>query len=287
MESETVMVTGATAGIGKVTAREIASRGARVVIVGRSESKCRATVDEIRRAANHERVDYLLADLSSLVETRAVATQFKARYDRLDILVNNVGAVFMQFGETTDGIERTFALNHLSGYFVLTNELLDVLKNSAPARIVSVSSDAHNAGKLALDNLEMRGAYRGFRQYSNTKLMNILFTRELSRRLEGTGVTANALHPGFVASNFGTTNNGRSWVGSMIKVMHLFALSEDEGAQTSIHLATSPDVAGVTGKYFVKGREKTPAATALVETDQRRLWEASEAMAMGIGGSGS
>ena len=277
MDTQTAMVTGATAGIGKVTAREIARRGARVVIVGRSELKCRAAVDEIWRAANHDRVDYLLADLSSLAETRAVATQFKERYDRLDILVNNVGSVFMKFGETTDGIESTFALNHLSGYFLLSNELLDVLKSSAPARIVSVSSVAHTGGEVAFDNLEMRGAYRGFGQYANTKLMNILFTRELSRRLEGTGVTANVLHPGFVASNFGVTNNS-GWVRPMWRFLQLFALSEDEGAKTSIYLATSPEVAGVTGKYFVKCQEKTPAAAALAETDQHSLWEASETL---------
>ena len=240
--------------------------------------KCRVTVDEIRRAANHDRVEYLLADLSSLADTRAVATQFKERYNRLDTLVNNVGSVFMKFGETTDGIERTLALNHLSGYFLLTTELLDVLKSSAPSRVVSVSSHAHTGGTLSFDNLEMRDAYSGFRQYSNTKLMNILFTKELSRRLEGTGVTANALHPGFVASNFGITNNDASWVRPMMKFAQLFALSEDDGTKTSIYLGTSPEVAGVTGKYFVKCQEETPAAAALVETDQRRLWEASEAM---------
>ena len=280
MSTQTVMVTGATAGIGKVTARELARQGARVVIVGRSEPKCQATVDEVRRAAGHDQVEYLLADLSSLAETRAVATQFKARYDRLDVLVKNVGAVFMEFGETVDGIERTFALNHLSGYFVLTNELLDVLKGSAPARIVNVSSDAHTGGKLAFGHLEMRDNYSGFRQYGNTKLMNILFTNVLARRLEKARVTANALHPGFVASNFGT-NNAKWWVRPTMKFMHLFAMSEDRGAETSIYLATSPDVEGVTGKYFVKCEEKTPAAAALAESDQHRLWEASEEMVAG------
>ena len=280
VSTQTVMVTGATAGIGRVTAREIAQQGARVVIVGRSEPKCRATVDEIRRVTNNDQVDYLLADLSSLAATRAVAKEFKARYERLDVLVNNVGAVFMDFGVTVDGIERTFALNHLSGYFVLTNELLDMLKASAPARIVTVSSDAHTGGKLDFSQLEMRDSYSGFRQYGNTKLMNVLFTKELARRLEGRGVTANALHPGFVASNFGT-NNAKWWVRPMMKFMHLFAISEDRGAETSIYLATSPDVEGVTGKYFVKCQEKTPAAAALAEPDQHRLWEVSEAMAVG------
>lgn len=280
-QTQTVMVTGATAGIGRATAREIARQGARVVIVGRSESRCQATVDEVRRAARNEQVEYLLADLSSLAETRAMATQFKARYERLDVLVNNVGAVFMEFGETAEGIERTFALNHLSGYFLLTNELLDVLKHSAPARIVNVSSDTHTGGKVVFGQLEMRDNYSGFRQYSNTKLMNILFTKMLARRLETAGVTANALHPGFVASNFGATNNDKWWVRPAMKFMHLFAISEDQGAETSVHLATSPDVEGVTGKYFVKCREKTPAVAALAEADQHRLWEASEEMVVG------
>lgn len=278
MNPKIVIVTGATAGIGKVTAREIARQGNHVVIIGRSESKCQATVDEIRRTTGNERVDSLLADLSSLADTRAVAAQFKARYERLDVLVNNVGAVFMEYGETVDGIERTFALNHLSGYFLFTHELLDVLKASAPARIVNVSSGAHTGGKLDFSNLEMRGNYSVFRQYSNSKLMNILFTNELARQLAGTGVTVNALHPGFVASNFGVTNNRKWWVRPAMKLIHLFAISEDEGAQTSVYLATSPEVEGVSGKYFVKCQERSPAPAAQVEADQHRLWAVSEAM---------
>ena len=272
-----MLVTGATAGIGRVTARELARQGARVVIMGRSEAKCQATVDDIRRDTHNEHVDYLLADLSVLADTRAVTAQFKQRYDRLDVLVNNVGSIFMAFGETTEGIERTFALNHLSGYFLLTTELLDLLRASAPARVVSVSSTAHTGAQLDFDNLEMRGGY-SMRQYSNTKLMNLLFTNELSRRLDGTGITVNALHPGFVASNFGVTNNTGSWIRPVWKLVQLFALSDEDGARTSIYLATSPDVEGVTGKYFVKCQEKTPAAAALDEGVQRRLWEASEEM---------
>ena len=269
------MVTGATAGIGKVTAREIAKQGATVVIVGRSESKCQSTVDEIRRATGNEKVDYLLADLSSLTQTRQVAEAFKMRYDRLDVLVNNVGAMFLEYGETDDGFERTFALNHLSGYFSLTTALLDLLKASAPARIVSVASGAHTQGKINFTNLEMRGNYKAFAQYSNSKLMNILFTNELARQLDGTGVTANALHPGFVASNFGSTNNSKWWVRPVMKLAQLVAISEDNGAKTSIYLATSPEVEGVTGQYFDKCKAISPIATALDESIQRRLWEVS------------
>lgn len=282
MSKKTIMVTGATAGIGKVTAREMARQDVQLVIIGRSEAKCQSTVEEIRRITGNEQVDYLLADLSSLTQTRAVAAQFRERYDRLNVLINNVGAMFLEYGETDEGIERTFALNHLSGYFLLTMELLDMLKASAPARIVSVSSGAHTQGSLDFDNLQMRGNYSAFAQYGNSKLMNILFTNELARRLEGTDVTANALHPGFVASNFGITNNPKWWVPPLIKFAHLFALSEDEGAETSIYIATSPEVEGVTGKYFEKCREKTPAAAALDAEGQRRLWEASDEMLMQI-----
>ena len=155
-------------------------------------------------------------------------------------------------------------------------ELLDVLKARAPARIVNVSSGAHTQGSLDFDNLQMRGNYSAFAQYGNSKLMNILFTNELARRLEGTGVTANALHPGFVASNFGITNNPKWWVRPLIKFAHLFALSEDEGAETSIYIATSPEVEGVTGKYFEKSREKTTPAAELDDVGQRHLGEASD-----------
>jgi len=276
--TKTVMVTGATAGIGKVTAREIARQDTRLVILGRSETRCRDTAHEIRCTTGNERVDYLLADLSSLAQTRAAAARFRERYERLDVLVNNAGAMFLDYGETEEGLERTFALNHLSGYFLLTHELLDVLEASTPARIVNVASGAHTTARLDFDNLQMRGNYAAFRQYSNSKLMNLLFTFELSRRLEGTGVTANALHPGFVASNFGMTNNSTWWVRPVMTLGHLFALSEDEGAETSIYLATSPEVEGVTGKYFVKCREKAPTSAALDEASQRRLWELSEAL---------
>lgn len=278
MSARTILVTGATAGIGRVTARELARSDVQLVLLGRSEERCRRTAEEIRRATGNERIEYLLADLSSLAQTRAAAEQFKARFERLDVLVNNVGALFLDFGETQEGFERTFALNHLSGYFLLTNELIDVLTASAPARIVTVASGAHRRAELDFDDLEMRRGYRAFTQYGNTKLMNILFTRELADRLAGTGVTANALHPGFVASSFGMTNNDGWWVRPVMKFMHLFALNEDEGARTSIYLASSPEVAGVTGRYFQQCRESMPSAAARDQASQRRLWEMSESL---------
>ena len=263
------LVTGATSGIGKVTARELAQRGAVVVVVGRNEARSQATVTQIRQQTASSSVDFLLADLSSQQEVRRLAGEFESRYPRLDVLVNNAGAIMLSRRESVDGIELTFALNHLA-YFLLTNLLLDRLKSSAPARIVNVSSNSHERAKIDLDDLQVRGRYWGFRAYARSKLANILFSYELARRLEGTGVTVNALHPGLVGTNF-LANNGA--LGRFLKMLvAIKGISVERGARTTIHLATSPEVETVTGRYFVK-EQVVPSSGASYDQDAaRRLW---------------
>lgn len=275
MQGKVVMVTGATSGIGRVTALELARLGATVVLVGRSQARAETTAQEIRRATGNP-VDVLLADLSSLTQVCRLADDFKRRYDRLDVLVNNAGAYFTTRQESAEGYEMTLALNHLSP-FLLTHRLLDVLQASAPARIVAVSSDAHRQVRIDFGDLQGRKGYRGFRAYSRSKLMNVLFTYELARRLTGTGVTANALHPGFVASNFGRNNGDLAGVG-MTVISRLFAISPEKGARTAIYLASSPEVEGVSGRYFVKNRAVRSSAASYDQAAARTLWEASEAL---------
>lgn len=275
MENKVCLVTGATNGIGKVTALELARRGATVVLAGRSAAKTDAVVAEIKARSGNDRVEGLVADLSTQAGVRALADAFKARYDRLDVLVNNAGAIFNERRESADGIEMTFALNHLS-YFLLTHLLLDVLKASAPARIVNVSSNAHMGSGINFDDLEFKRGYMNFRAYAQSKLANILFTTELARRLQGTGVTANALHPGFVSSGFGRNDGSLMNIGMML--MRPFQISPEKGAETTLYLATSPEVEGVTGGYFSK---RKPARTSSAARDQaaaERLWAISEQM---------
>jgi NAD(P)-dependent dehydrogenase (short-subunit alcohol dehydrogenase family) len=267
LQGKVCLITGATDGVGKVTARELARLGATVVGVGRNPAKIDATLAQIKREMGSESVEFLKADLSSQAEIRALADEFRQKYDRLHILVNNAGAFFTSYRETVDGLEMTFALNHLA-YFLLTTLLLDVIKASAPARIVNVASDAHSSSALDFDDLNHRDSYNGWDAYSDSKLENILFTTELARRLAGTGVTANTLNPGFVNSNFQKAA-GLNFRGH---------LTPDEGADTQIWLATSPDVADVTGRYYVRRRETQPSASARDDAAARRLWEVSAGM---------
>jgi NAD(P)-dependent dehydrogenase (short-subunit alcohol dehydrogenase family) len=292
MAGKTCLVTGATAGIGEVTARELARRGATVVIVGRSRERCEATAEAIRRATGNAAVEFFVGDLSAQADVRRVAQEFLARHQRLDVLINNAGALFARRQESADGIEMTFALNHLA-YFLLTNLLLDVLKASAPARVVNVSSRAHEGVRaLDFDDLQVRSGYGGsefgsllytlfvpvahpgFRQYSRTKLANLLFTYELARRLQGAGVTANALHPGFVASRFMEGNGALGWF--LRRWASLFSISAEEGARTTIYLATSPEVEGVSGQYFVRQKAVPSSPASRDEAAARRLWQISE-----------
>ncbi|MFX0117451.1 MAG: SDR family oxidoreductase [Candidatus Hodarchaeota archaeon] len=273
MKDKICMVTGATSGIGKVTARALAQQGATVIVVGRNPEKAATTVSQIKQQTGNPLVELMLADLSSQQEVHQLVEQFKSRYQRLNVLVNNAGASFRKRQESIDGIEMTFALNHL-GYFLLTNLLLDTLKSSAPARIVNVSSGEHKRVKLNFEDLQGKQKYSSYQAYKQSKLCNILFTYELAQRLEGTNVTINAVTPGLAKTKLGLENGG--YPALMKRLINFFAgKSPEEGAQAIIYLATSPDVEGVTGKYFVK-QEAVPSSDDSYDKDAaRRLWQVS------------
>ncbi len=272
MAGKTCLVTGATAGIGRVTALELAHMGATVVLAGRNPAKCATTAIDIREESRNTAVEYLVADLSSQEQVRRLAAGFKERHQRLDVLVNNAGALHMVRRNSADGIEMTFALNHLS-YFLLTNLLLDVLVASTPARVVNVASVAHQKVSLNLGDVHAPGRYVGFRAYSRSKLCNVLFTYELARRLEGTGVTANALHPGLVATNF-LTNNGP--FGRFLNFfLSLRGISVEAGAITPVYAASSPEMEGVSGKYLVKKQPVRSSNRSYDESLAAGLWELS------------
>ena len=275
MKGKICLITGATSGIGKVTALELARMGATVVISGRNPQRCADTVAFIRTATGNAAVEQLVADLSSQAEIRRMAAEFKQRFPRLDVLVNNAGGFFMKREITVDGFEMTWALNHLS-YFLLTHLLLDTLKASAPARIVNVSSDAHQGGRINFQDLQGERNYRGWFAYAQSKLANILFTYELAHKLDGSSITVNALHPGFVASGF-AKNNG-SLVRLGISILGLFALTPEQGAQTSVYLASSPEVEGVTGKYYMKCKPANSSPASYDMDTARQLWDVSEKM---------
>jgi NAD(P)-dependent dehydrogenase (short-subunit alcohol dehydrogenase family) len=274
MKGKTVLITGANQGVGKATAVALARDGAQVSIVSRSSERGRAAVADIESASGSKGVELIVADLSSVAQVRRVAAEFKSRHVRLDVLVNNAGVFVPKRHVTVDGLEETFAVNHLA-YFVLTNDLVDLLASSAPARVVNVASDAHGAGKMHWDDLQFAThRYGGWSAYAQSKLANLLFTFELARRLDGTRVTANAVHPGVVASGFGRTYGGLMAV--LYRLGGPFMLTPEQGARTSIHVASSPDVEGVTGKYFARSRLARPSAAARDETSQRKLWALSE-----------
>ena len=275
MNGKICLVTGGTNGIGKATVQALAQIGATVVIVGRNAPRTAQLVEEIRISSGNKNVDSLLADLSSQQEVRKLAEEFKSKYSHLHILLNNAGGYFLKRQLSVDGIEMTFALNHLA-YFLLTNLLLDTLKASAPARIINVSSGAHTSGKIEFDNLQGERDYRPS-AYDNSKLANILFTMELARRLEGSGVTVNALHPGFVATGF-AKNNGKLIAAVVSLFAPLVARSPAKGAETSIYLASSRSVEGITGKYFYDSHEVPAAPQATDRVVARKLWEVSAEM---------
>jgi NAD(P)-dependent dehydrogenase (short-subunit alcohol dehydrogenase family) len=272
MSGKICLVTGATSGIGAVTAHALASRGATVIVVGRHRERTEAAVRTIVRQTGNRSVEPMLADLSSQQAIRGLAQEFTSRHQYLHVLVNNAGALILSHEKTVDGIEPMFALNHLS-YFLLTMLLLDTLKRSAPARIVNVASDAHKGARL--DFINPRNT-TGKATYGQTKLANILFTYELARRLEGTGVTVNTLHPGVVGTNFAANINP---LARLLKpLVNKVMLSPQEGAQTSIYLATSPEVEGVTGKYFVKKKAESSSPASYDAAAALRLWDMSAAM---------
>jgi NAD(P)-dependent dehydrogenase (short-subunit alcohol dehydrogenase family) len=272
----TCLVTGATTGIGLATAVGLARSGARVILGARTRERGEAARRRVAAATGSDRLEVVVADLSAQAEVRRLAEEVAATHAALDVLVNNAGMVFSERGETTDGIERTWALNHLAP-FLLTNLLTDLLVAGAPARVVTVSSNAHTRAHLDLDDPQFaRRRYRAFAVYGQSKLANILFTVELARRLQGRGVTANCLHPGFVRSEFGTRTHG--WLRLGIGIARPFGLTPEQGARTSIYLATSPEVADVTGRYFVNCRPAQPRPQATDPEMARRLWEVSERM---------
>lgn len=275
MQGRICLITGGTNGIGKSTALGLAQMGATVVIVGRDAQKTAQVVEEIRAASDNNAVDFLLADLSSQQEVRRLADEFKRKYSHLHVLLNNAGGFFMQRQLSVDNIEMTFALNHLA-YFLLSNLLLDTLKASAPARIINVASAAHTSGKIEFDNLQGERRYDAS-AYSHSKLANILFSVELARRLEGSDVTVNALHPGFVSTGFGKNNPGL-----LMKIIRavtpLVARSPEKGAETSIYLASSPEVEKVTGKYFRDSQMTAAAPQAVDMVTARKLWDVSADM---------
>jgi retinol dehydrogenase 14 len=278
--NRTYLITGATNGIGKAAAQAIAAQGGHVVIAGRNAQKTEAVAAELRQSKGNPQIDVLLADLSSMAEVRRLAAELNARYHRLDVLVNNAGAFFMRRQETRDGLEMTFALNHLS-YFLLTNLLMDTLKASAPARVVNVASGAESSAKVDWDDLQLTRKYSGFGAYALSKRFNLYFTYELARRLEGTGVTANAVHPGSVATGIWANPFGRLH-GLAQPLTKLAMRSPEQGAETVVYLATSPDVEGVTGRYYVDRQPRYSSRASQDPGAASRAWQVSAALVAGL-----
>ena len=273
MNSKTVLITGASAGIGLQSAIELAKQGAEVVMVGRDEERTAKAAAFVKSQTGNQAISYLLADLSSLKDVRKLAQEFKDKYKKLDVLLNNAGAIFFNRKVSVDGYEMSLALNHLN-YFLLTDLLLDMLKAGPAGRIVNVSSRAHYRGHVNFDDLQSQHGYNGMRVYSMSKLMNVLFTYELARRVQGTNVTANCLHPGFVASNF-AGNNG--WLVRFGMQFMSGRISVEEGAKCSIYLASSPEVQGLSGKYFNYDlKERRSSEESYDEAEAKRLWDVSE-----------
>jgi retinol dehydrogenase 14 len=272
MVGKTVLVTGGTSGIGKATALGLATMGAHLAITGRQRGRAEFAAAEIG-AAGGDRVDTFVADLSSQSEVRRMAVEVLGRLPRIDVLINNVGGYWNTRHVTVDGLERTFALNHLAP-FLLTNLLLDRLQHSAPARVVTVSSNAHASGRIDFDNLQGERSYSGARAYSQSKLANILFTAELARKLQANSVTANALHPGVVRTSFGAADPGRVQR-LFTPYMRRFMKTPEEGAATSIHLSTAPELNQVTGRYFTDKQPKRSSKRSHEEIAAAHLWQVS------------
>jgi len=273
LETKICMVTGATSGIGEETARQLAFRGARVIIVGRNVEKVETVVHKIKLETGNPLVDPMIADLSSQRDIRRLACEFKDSYARLDVLINNVGSIFLTRRQSIDDIEMTFALNHLS-YFLLTMLLLDVLKSTSLARVINVSSSAHQDSVLDFDNLQSDRSYiLGVGAYRRSKLANLLFTYELARRLECTGVTVNALHPGLVATNLLAKNGVLGYL--LTFLLRVAGATPKQGAGTSVYLAGSPDVEGITGHYYIDCQEAISSKVSYDRDVAARLWKIS------------
>ena len=275
MRGLTCLITGATDGIGKEAAIELAKKGCNLILIGRSKEKGDKVVEEIRKVADsYVDIDYFTADLMLMKEVSRVADEVSRKYPKIDILLNNVGAYFAFRDVTEEGFERTFALNHL-GYFLMTKKLLPLVEKSDYKRIVNVSSSAHYGIDFEFDNMNGEKKYSGFDIYKRSKLANVMFTYELAKRIEGTGITANCLHPGFVSTNFGKNNNFL-WRNVIRVAMWLTAISVKDGAKTSIHLACSDEVKDITGRFFANSQIKKGSSKAKNEEHNRKLWELSE-----------
>lgn len=273
MQGKVCLITGANSGIGKATALGLAQMGATVVMVCRDRAKGEEAQREIKMKSGNDAVDLLLADLSSQQSIRQLADTFRQRYPHLHVLINNAGAGFTQRQESVDGVEMTFAVNYLAP-FLLTNLLLDVLKNSAPARIINVDSDNHRFVRLDMQDLQSQRRYGFLRAYGRSKLALLLFTYELARQLQGTGITVNTLEPGPTSTTFGQKGAGPA-ARMLLKFVSSLFSSPEKGAQTSIYLASSPEVETITGKYFVKSAPRRSSAVSYNESLQRQLWEES------------
>jgi retinol dehydrogenase-12 len=274
MQGKVCLITGATSGIGLESARALAAQGATVVLSGRDPGRGEAALAEVRRTVPDAKLDLMLADLTSLASVRKLAEDFRGRYSRLDVLLNNAGLIIDRRKVTADGVEATFATNHLA-HFLLTNLLLDMLTSSGASRVVNVSSEAHRVGSNDfLDDLQAeRGGYSGMKVYGNSKLANILFTRTLQRRLEGTKVTTNSLHPGVVRTGFGLNSEGI--FKHLVKLAAPFMLTAEGGARTSVYLASSPEVEGVSGKYFIRRKVARESRAAQDAAAAEKLWQKS------------
>jgi NAD(P)-dependent dehydrogenase (short-subunit alcohol dehydrogenase family) len=274
MHGKLCLVTGANSGIGRATAMALARQGAGVLMVCRDHERGESARAEIARAARESDVQLLIADLASQQSIRELSATIHDRFARLDVLVNNAGAFMQKRATTVDGLETTFAVNHLA-YFLLTDLLLDLLRAPAPARIVNVSSGAHLRAHIDFNDLQNERGYNGWRAYGRSKLANVLFTYALARRLEDSGITVNAVHPGVVATNFGRSSG---FVRFGMRAVSRFFLSPEEGADTVVYLATSPEVEGVTGTYFVKRKPARTSPEARDREIQERLWRVSAAL---------
>jgi NAD(P)-dependent dehydrogenase (short-subunit alcohol dehydrogenase family) len=276
MENKIILITGANSGIGKATATALAEMGAHVVMISRDLEKGEVARQEVMRVSRNNQVDLMQCDLASLQSIRKFAADFIAMYTRLDILINNAGIYTDHRMETTDGFEYQIGVNHL-GPFLLTGLLLDLLKKSSPARIINVSSAAHFFGSIDFDDFQLRKSYSSWRSYARSKLANVLFTYELAHRLTGTGVTVNCLHPGFVNSRFAFNrkNEKPNW---LMRLAKPFTISPSEGAETSVYLAASPEVEGVTGKYFAKRKEIASSKSSYDLIVAEKLWKISETL---------
>jgi NAD(P)-dependent dehydrogenase (short-subunit alcohol dehydrogenase family) len=273
LTGKTCLITGGNSGIGKATALGLAKTGANVVIVSRGKEKGEAALSEIIAKSGNQNLELMLADMSSQDSIRRLASDFKAEHEKLHLLVNNAGVYLTKRITTVDGLESTFAINHL-GPFILTNLLIDLLRASAPSRIVNVTSDAHRGAKVNFEDLQGEKKFSGWQAYSQSKLGMILFTHELAKRLEGTGVTVNSAHPGVVRTNFARNNGGLVAFG--FRLMHMFFISPETSAKRILYVATSPDCEGATGKYFTKMHAAKSSQESYDDDSARRLWQMSE-----------